>query len=127
MAHLIRNLSAVKITGAASHHPQPRNVVVPQDQGQDHPKPSSYGPYTYGGMAPDSSDAIAQALDGHVSLASSSPSSASPASSSAPSSPSLASTSSSSEFLPSEDEEGELEEFLLDVFQGFEATEISAI
>lgn len=88
---------------------------------------SSYGPYTYGGMAPDSSDAIARALDGHVSLDSSS------AASPAPSSPSLASTSSSSSsesFLPSdleEDDNEELEEFLLDAFQGFEATEISAI
>ena len=88
---------------------------------------SSSGPYTYGGMAPDSSDAISRALDGHVSLDSSS------AASPAPSSPSLASTSSSSSsesFLPSdleEDDNEELEEFLLDAFQGFEATEISAI
>ena len=78
-------------------------------------------------MAPDSSDAISRALDGHVSLDSSS------AASPAPSSPSLASTSSSSSsesFLPSdleEDDNEELEEFLLDAFQGFEATEISAI
>jgi len=80
----------------------------------------------YAGMAAGSSDAIVQALDGHLPSSSSS-------SLPAPSSPSLASTSSCSDasssscFAPSEEEEDELEEFLLDAFQGFEATEISAI
>lgn len=44
------------------------------------------------------------------------------------SSPSLESTSSSDEsFVLSEEEKDDLEEFLLDAFDGFDATEISVI
>ena len=78
--------------------------------------------YDYAGMSATSTAAIAQALDGH--------SSSEYASSPTPSSPSLESTSSASSdesLVPSEEEKDDLEEFLLDAFDGFDATEISAI
>jgi hypothetical protein len=74
----------------------------------------------YAGLAPTSSATIVRALDR----------SEQPSAVIEPSSPSLHSTSSSddaSSFLPSEEEEGELEEFLLDAFQGFDAAKISAV
>jgi hypothetical protein len=69
--------------------------------------------YGYAGMSAGSTAAIVQALDGQ--------------SSPAPSSPSLVSMSSDESFVPSEEQKDDLEEFLMDAFQGFDATEISAI
>ena len=77
--------------------------------------------YDYAGMSATSTAAIVQALDGQSSDCASSPT---------PSSPSLESTSSTSSdesLVPSEEEKDDLEEFLLDAFDGFDATEISAI
>ena len=71
--------------------------------------------YGYAGMSAGSTAAIVQALDGQSS------------SECAPSSPSLESTSSDESLMPSEEEKDDLEEFLLDAFDGFDATEISAI
>ena len=76
--------------------------------------------YGYAGMSAGSTAAIVQALDGNQSSSQSAYAYAS--------SPSLASTTSSDEsFVPSEEEKDDLEEFLLDAFDGFDATEISAI
>lgn len=76
--------------------------------------------YAYAGMSAGSTAAIVQALDGQSS-------SEYAPSEYAPSSPSLESTSSDESLMPSEEEKDDLEEFLLDAFNGFDATEISAI
>ena len=130
----IFNLSAVKITGAASQ-PQRQDHRYQGHRFQDQDQPTSYEPsldyhsnttvvdaadYGYAGMSAGSTAAIVQALDGSQSPSSSDGAYAS--------SPSLESTTSSDEsFVPSEEEKDDLEEFLLDAFDGFDATEISAI